>query len=209
MAINIEWQTLPNQTNNTADKSLLYPRMTENETVNMISFCEKVAKYSSLTKGTVTTLIYDMAEVIAKLLHEGKTIDLEDFGTFRLSIGTDANITSDIPYSKRQITVRGVNFQPHKTLIDAIGIPCFRTIPRSARITAMPQEQLQEILLEYFKTHDYITRSQFEKLCQLKRATACVRLKKLVDSDILIKIGTNRDTKYTIGTMKDSTTFAV
>ena len=202
MAINIEWQTLPNQTNNTADKPLLYPRMTENETVNMVSFCEKVAKYSSLTKGAVTTLICDMAEVIAKLLHEGKTIDLEDFGTFRLSIGTDANITSDIPYSKRQITVRGVNFQPHKTLIDAIGTPSFRTIPRNARITAVSQEQLQEILLEYFKTHDHITRSQFEKLCQLKRATACVRLKKLVNSGFLMKIGTNRDTKYTIGTTK-------
>ena len=209
MAINIEWQALPNQTSSITDKPLLYPRLTENETINMTSFCEKVAKYSSLTKGAVTTLIYDMAEVIAKLLHEGKTIDLEDFGAFKLSIGTDANITPDIPYDKRPVMIRGINFQPSKTLMDTIGIPNFRTIPRNARLTTMSQEQLQERLLEYFKIHDHITRSQFEKLCQLKRATACVRLKKLVDSGFLMKIGTNRDTKYTVGIIKNSTTFTV
>ena len=209
MAINIEWQTLPNQTSSTTDKPLLYPRLTENETINMTSFCEKVAKYSSLTKGAVTTLIYDMAEVIAKLLHEGKTIDLEDFGTFKLSIGTDANITPDIPYDKRPVMIRGINFQPSKTLMDTIGIPNFRTIPRNARLTTMPQEQLQERLLEYFKTHNHITRSQFEKLCQLKRATACVRLKKFVESGFLKKVGSNKETKYIVGTAKNNAIFAV
>ena len=202
MAINIEWQALPNQTSNTVDTPRLYPRMTDSETIDMTSFCEKVAKHSTVTKGTVKGVICDMVDIIAKLLYEGKTIDLEELGTFRLSIGTDTYVTSNMPYSKRQVAIRGVNFQPHKTLIDAIGTPKFRTIPRLTRITAMSQEQLQNVLLEYFKTYDSITRSQFEDLCKLKRTTAYVRLKALVDSGFLIKVGTNRDTKYIVGTIK-------
>lgn len=202
MAINIEWQVLPNQTSNAVDTPRLYPRMTDSETVNMISLCEKVAKHSTVTKGTVKSVICDMVDIFAKLLYEGKTIDLEDLGTFRLSIGTNTYVTSNMPYNKRPVMIRGINFQPSKTLMDAIGTPQFRTIPYNIRHTKMSQEQLQHVLLEYFKTHDSITRSHFEDLCKLKRTTAYVRLKALVDSGFLIKVGTNRDTKYIIGTIK-------
>ena len=202
MAINIEWQALPTQTSDNTNKARLYPRMTENETVDTQAFCEKVARYTSLKKGVVQGLLCDMADVIAKLLREGKTIDLEDLGTFRLSIGTDANVTPDMPYNKRQVTVRGINFQPHKGLMESIGTPDFRVIPRNASPIVMSQGQIQETLLDYFKTHDSITRLQFEKLCKLKRATANVRLKKLVASGFLIKVGSNRDTTYQLKTAK-------
>lgn len=202
MAINIEWQTLPSQTSNAAESLRLYLRMTDNETIDTMSFCEEVAKHCTFTKGTVKGLICDMAAIIAKLLHDGKTIDLEDLGTFKLSIGTDANVTSDMPYSKRPIIIRGINFQPSKTLMDTIGTPKFRTIPRNARPTAMSQEQIQNILLEYFNTHNSITRSQFENLCKLKRTTAYVRLKTLVASGFLIKVGNNKETRYVVKTAK-------
>lgn len=199
MAINIEWQTLPTQTNDNTNKTRLYPRLTENETVDTQSFCEKVAKHASLKKGVVQGLLCDMADVMARLLREGKTIDLEDLGTFRLSIGSDTIVTPGMPYSKRQVTVRGINFQPHKAFMESIGTPDFRTIPRNASPIVMPQSQIQKILIEYFQTHDSITRPQFEKLCKLKRATANVRLKKLVESGFLRKVGTNKETKYVAG----------
>ena len=207
MAINIEWQALPAQNNDTDGKALLYPRMTENGEIDFKSLCEKVAKGNIYTKGTVEGVLSDAIEIIAELLQEGKTVNLESFGTFKLSIGSDANITPDIPYSKRNIIVRGVNFQPCKSFMDAIGSPVFRTVPRYARTVAMSQEQLQDILQEYFKTHDSITRLQFENLCKLKRATACLRLKKLVESGFLVKVGDNRDTKYIFGTTKNDRDF--
>ena len=205
MAINIEWQTLPSQTNNATDSPRLYPRMINNETVDIISFCEEVARHGTFTKGAVKGLLYDMMDVIAKLLHEGKTIDLEDLGTFKLSIGAAADVTPNTPYNKRQVAIRGINFQPHKTLIDSIGSPKFHTVPRNAEVMVMSQEKTQETLLEYFKTHDHITRSQFEKLCRLKRATANFRLKQFVKSGFLRKVGNNRGTKYVVETTKNNT----
>lgn len=202
MAINIEWQLLPTQKKNIDGKPLLFPRMIENESINLNLLCEEIAKQSIHTKGTIKGVIYDLVEIFAKLLHEGKTIDLEDMGTFKLAIGTDAKITSDMPYKKRPITVRGINFQPSKILMDAIGTPKFRTIPRNAKLTAMSQEQLQKTLLEYFNKHDSITRLQFERLCQLKRATAYFHLKRFVESGFLIKIGNNRETRYIAGFIK-------
>lgn len=196
MAIDIEWQMLPKQSNESVNKPLLYPRIIKNGTVDLQTLCEKIAKHSSYTKGTIKGIIDDMVDIIAELLSKGETISLEEFGTFRLSIGTNANITPDIPYNKRNVIIRGINFQPDKALMEAIGTPKFQTCPRNASATAMSQDQLRHALLEYFKTHDHITRSQFENLYKLKRTTAYVRLKAFVDSGFLIKIGSNRDTKY-------------
>ena len=53
MAINIEWQALPAQNNDTDGKALLYPRMTENGEIDFNSLCGKVAKGNIYTKGTV------------------------------------------------------------------------------------------------------------------------------------------------------------
>lgn len=62
----------------------------------------------------------------------------------------------------------------------------------------MTIDQLKHVLLDYFDTHDHITRVQFEELCKLKRSTAYIRLKELVESGFLRKVGYNRETKYEI-----------
>ena len=196
MAINIEWQRLPIQDDNTADNTPLYPRIAGNETVDFPSLCEKVAKHSSLTKGTIINAMTDMADIIAKLLREGKAIDVDGLGTFRLSIGTETNVTLSTPLRRRRVTVRGVKFQPHRTFMDAIGTPEFHSMRHNTSPVEISNDQLQHILTEYFKTHDHITRSQFESLCHLRRTTAYTRLKEFVESGFLKKVGTNRDTRY-------------
>ena len=51
-------------------------------------------------------------------------------------------------------------------------------------------------LLTYFKTHDSITRDEFERTFGLKRTTAYMRLKELVNMGVIQAIGNGRETKY-------------
>lgn len=198
MAIQIDWQALPSPHGEKDEQVQLYPRLVDNEVVDFRKLCKKVSNHSSKTVGTVIGVISDTIDVMKTLLHEGKTIDLEDFGVFKLSIGTDNYVTPTTPNSKRKVVVRGVNFQPNKMLMDAINTPNFRTVPLNASPVVMSIEQLQRTLTKYFKTHDSITRSQVEKLCKMKRTTACARLSDLVKSGFLRKIGYNKETKYEI-----------
>ncbi len=198
MAINIEWQILPGQNGDEGGNPQLYPRITDNGNVDFQALCEKVAEYGSHTRGTVKSVMSDIADVVAGFLREGKTVDLVEFGAFRLSVGTDVRVTSGTPHRNRLVKIRGVSFQPHKALMDSIGIPDFRRLPDSALPLAISSVRLQDILSEYFKTHDWITRSRFEKLCNLKRTTAYSRLKELEESGFLRRVGYNRATRYEI-----------
>lgn len=57
-------------------------------------------------------------------------------------------------------------------------------------------DQLIPQLLTYFKTHDSITRDEFERTFGLKRTTAYMRLKELVNMGVIQAIGNGRGTKY-------------
>lgn len=207
MAINIEWQKLPTQNNDATNNTPLYPRIADNQTIDFLALCDKVAKHGVCSKGIVQSVISDMADVIAELLYEGKTIELETLGTFRLAIGTTGNVTQSTPLRARNVVVRGVNFQPSKVFMESIGNPEFRFIPYNTSPATISDEKLQHILLEYFKTNNNITRSQFERLCNLRRTTAYTRLKKLVESGFLVKVGTNKNTRYALRKTKDDTAF--
>lgn len=125
MAINIEWQVKPPVKGKETGKPQMFPRITDSEIVSEQRLAELVASVGSLSRGHAKAAFSDLAEVMAELLAEGKTIDIPTIGTFKLSIGTDAAIHPDSDRRMQSVVVRGVNFQPSPDLMEAIGTPHF------------------------------------------------------------------------------------
>ena len=194
MAINIEWQLKPPSKNE--DKPLMFPRITDSEIINEQQLSELMASHGSLSRGNAKSALGDLAEVMADLLREGKTINIPSLGSFKLSIGTDSEIRPDSDRRMQSIVVRGVNFQPDQELMDAIGKPTFQWKPTIGVAIAPTADQLIPQLLTYFKTHDSITREEFERTFGLKRTTAYMRLKELVKMGVIVTVGNGRETKY-------------
>ena len=194
MAINIEWQVKPPGKHDS--KPQMFPRITDSEIVNEQQLAELVASHGTLSRGNVKTALNDLAEVMAGLLKEGKTISIPSLGSFKLSIGTDSEIPPDSDRRMQSIIVRGVNFQPDQELLDAIGKPTFLWKPTTGVAIAPTLEQIIPQLLTYFNAHDSITRDEFERIFGLKRTTAYMRLKELVKMGVIVAVGNGRETKY-------------
>ena len=194
MAINIEWQVKP--PSKTEDKPQMFPRITDSEIVNERQLADLMASLGSLSRGNAKSALGDMAEVMADLLREGKTINIPSLGSFKLSIGTDSEIHPDSDRRMQSIVVRGVNFQPDQELMDAIGKPTFQWKPTTGVAIAPTADQLIPQLLTYFKSHDSITRDEFERTFGLKRTTAYMRLKELVKMGVIQAVGNGRERKY-------------
>ena len=194
MAINIEWQVKPPGKHDS--KPQMFPRITDSEIVNEQQLAELVASHGTLSRGNVKTALNDLAEVIAGLLKEGKTISIPSLGSFKLSIGTDSEIPPDSDRRMQSIIVRGVNFQPDQELLDAIGKPTFLWKPTTGVAIAPTLEQIIPQLLTYFNAHDSITRDEFERIFGLKRTTAYMRLKELKEMGVIQIVGNGRERKY-------------
>ena len=194
MAINIEWQVKPPGKHDS--KPQMFPRITDSEIVNEQQLAELVASHGTLSRGNAKAALGDLAEVMADLLKEGKTISIPSLGSFKLSIGTDSEIRPDSDRRMQSIIVRGVNFQPAQELIDAIGKPSFLWKPTTGVAIAPTADQLIPQLLTYFKTHNSITREEFERIFGLKRTTAYMRLKELKEMGVIQAVGNGRERKY-------------
>ena len=194
MAIDIEWQVKPPSKNE--DKPLMFPRITDSKIVNEQQLAELMASHGTLSRGNAKAALGDLAEVMADLLREGKTVNIPMFGSFKLSIGTDSEIRPDSDRRMQSIVVRGVNFQPDQEFMDAIGKPTFQWKPTTGVAIAPTADQLIPQLLIFFKTHDSITREEFERIFGLKRTTAYMRLKELVKTEVIVAVGNGRETKY-------------
>ncbi len=199
MAIKIKWQVKPPTQGSDEDKPQMFPRIADSEVVDTERLAELVAKRSSISTGAVVEILTDLPQVLAELLRDGKTIDISKLGSFKLSIGTDAQITPESKRRMRSVDVRGVNFQPDKELMEAIGKPKFQWSAGTGVVIAPTVSELIPQLEEYFKTHDCITRKVFEQTFGLKRATANYRLKELIDEGVIKSVGSGRDTVYKKG----------
>lgn len=194
MAINIEWQVKPPGKHDS--KPQMFPRITDSEIVNEQQLAELMASHGTLSRGNAKAALGDLAEVMADLLREGKTVNIPMFGSFKLSIGTDSEIRPDSDRRMQSIVVRGVNFQPDQEFMDAIGRPTYLWRPTTGVAIAPTADKLIPQLLTYFKTHDSITREEFERTFGLKRTTAYIRLNELVKRGVIQAIGNGRERKY-------------
>lgn len=191
MAISIEWQVKPPTKGNEKEvESKMFPRIIDSEAVGEQRLAELMAVNGSLSRGNAKVALNDLAEVMAELLKEGKTIDIPMLGSFKLSIGIDADIHPDSSRRMQSIVVRGVNFQPDKQLMDAIGHPTFQWKPTIGVAIAPTVSQLFPQFNNYFQKHNSITREEFEHMFRLKRTTAYKRLKGLIEA-----VGSGRETR--------------
>lgn len=194
MPINIEWQINPSVKKE--EKLRLFPRIIDSEIIGEQQLAELMASHGSLSRGNAKTALDDLAEVMATLLREGKTINLPQLGSFKLSIGTDAEIHPDSNRRMQSIVVKGVNFQPAQEFMDAIGKPTFQWKPTTGVAIAPSADQIVPRLAKYFQTHDSITRAEFERTFGLKRTTAYSRLKELEEIGVIQTVGHGKETIY-------------
>lgn len=201
MAIDIEWQVKPPTKKGETNQPQLFPRIVNADVVGDAELADKIAAHSGLSRGVVTNVLEDLADVLATMMHEGKEVSLSSIGRFRLSIGTDADISPDTVNSTRKICVRGINFQPSDTLLNAIANPSFRQVARNASVVAPSTEQMLPLLDAFLQSHPTFSSTEFATHFNLKRPTAIARLNELMGMQVIRKEGSGRDTKYRKNTL--------
>lgn len=196
MAIDIEWQLKPPGRNDNESVSRMFPRIVNSEVVDEDALAQIMSDSDVYTRGQIKGVLTTLGETIARLLSEGKTIDLSELGSFKLSIGTKGTVSRFSTGSACNVEVRGINFHPAKELMDRISKPDFRVVARNAAPIVPSAADIIAPLSEYMEIHGSITRTEFATLFKLKRTTACDRLKELQEMGVIMSVGSNRETKY-------------
>ena len=149
---------------------------------------------SSVTQSDVAAVLQAVGQRIAEALLDGNRIEIDHVGTFSLTL-TCGNKRKEDYITSKDISVSRISFAPCTELWHAM---------RGATIVSggptgnkhLSDATIEKRLEEYFTTHDSLSRSTFERICECSRHTALTKLKELVKAGKLIAIGPKNQRQY-------------
>ena len=149
---------------------------------------------SSVTQSDVAAVPQAVGQRIAEALLDGNRIEIDHVGTFSLTL-TCGNKRKEDYITSKDISVSRISFAPCAELWHAM---------RGATIVSggptgnkhLTDATIEKRLEEYFTTHDSLSRSTFERICECSRHTALTKLKELVKAGRLIAIGPKNQRQY-------------
>lgn len=162
------------QPRNREGKELLHARVESKGTRRLEDICKELVPLG-LNTAQLKAILDGLAMYIGKSLREGYHIELEEIGTFSLSVKT-YSIHDERDTSKTMIEIDGVNFKCSQKL---------KTRAQKARLSIARQKltppltltQRKKKMTDHLHTYGYINISQYARLnyCSYYEATKDIR----------------------------------
>ena len=99
----------------TKGQKMYYPILTGTEQIGIQEVADILEKRSSMTGADIRLVLYGLLDLIPELLAKGNTVNLQDFGTFRLQAKT-AVANSPEEVSEKNIYKVRIGFIPGKLM---------------------------------------------------------------------------------------------
>ena len=138
-----------------------------------------IAQRSAFKESVVTGVLLALEDVLSESLSEGKSVQLDGVGAFRIS-AKSPSVRDRREIRAESIEFKGVVYKADKKLLKKLSATKFLRTKYSHCSVDISDIEIDGILTEHFKEHDYITTKELEQLCGLSNATALRRLQQRV-----------------------------
>ena len=135
-----------------------------------------ITQRSAFKEGVVTGVLIALEEALQASLAEGKSVQLDGIGAFRIS-AKSPSVRDRHEIRAESIEFKGVVYKADKKLLRKLSGTKFLRTKYSQCSEDISEIEIDGILMEHFKEHDYITTKELQVLCGLSNATALRRLK--------------------------------
>ena len=169
----------------TGEQKAFY-RLKIERNVDFEEFISRLCSYhSGISRGEALRVLVSASDVLAELLGEGYSVTLDDWGTFRATIGLEEGKEMDTidgnesKRNARSLFLNGVNFLADKKLVRNANRHCKLERAGIVRVHRSPynrEERLQKAL-EYLEENKVLKVSQYMELTGLAHTTAACELR--------------------------------
>ncbi|MBQ4589411.1 MAG: HU family DNA-binding protein [Bacteroidaceae bacterium] len=135
-----------------------------------------ISKRSAFKEGVVTGVLIALEEVLRDELAAGKSVQLDGVGAFRIS-AKSPSVRDRHEIRAESIEFKGVVYKADKQLLKKLSGTKFMRTKYSQCSNEISEIEIDGLLMDYFKEHDYITTKEMQQICGLSNTTALRRLK--------------------------------
>ena len=177
----------------------LHAKVVTKDVVTTREIREAIRRKCTVSPADVAAVITALNDELYENLSNGYAVHLEGIGYFSLSLKCAPDINPK--YIKDDdVQVRSIKFTPDKDLIDRFqSVYLERKVDEAHHSTKLDEEEVKQKLAEYFKTHSFLQRRDFERLTGFNSSKSTRVIRILVKEGVLKNAGTKYQPVYVVG----------
>ena len=197
--MSIEYDFYRNPNSQGTNKKRYHARVVSNNRVSTDELAKEIQSECSLTIADVKAVLIALGGKLAKHLGEGSKVYLEGIGYFQVNLHCKEEVRTPHAIRSENVEFKSVSYRADNDLKKHLRN---QTIQRSkTKIHSLPmtEEQIDQMLTDYFRTNETITRRQFQILCTQVKSTAHRILQKMVENGKLRNVSTKQNPVFMSG----------
>lgn len=177
----------------------LHAKVITKDVVTTREIREAIRRKCTVSPADVAAVITALNDELYENLSNGYAVHLEGIGYFSLSLKCAPDINPK--YIKDDdVQVRSIKFTPDKDLIDRFqSVYLERKVDEAHHSVKLDEEEVKQKLTEYFKTHSFLQRRDFERLTGFNASKSTRVIRELVKDGVLKNAGTKYQPVYVVG----------
>lgn len=194
MAIEYDLYRNPNSQGTTQTK--YHARVVSGNRVSTRELAKEIQNECSLTIADVKAVLIALGDKLAKHLGDGDKVHIEGIGHFQVNLRCKEEVRTTHSVRSENIEFKSVSYRADNDLKKHLRTQKIQRSPTKTHSITMTEEETDRMLTGYFKTHETLTRRQFEILCSQVKSTAHRILQKLVEDGKLRNVATAHNPVY-------------
>ena len=194
--MSIEYDFYRNPNSQGTNKKRYHARVVSSNRISTDELAEEIQNECSLTIADVKAVLIALGDKLAKHLGEGSKVHLEGIGYFQVNLQCKEEVRTTHAARSENVEFKSVSYRADNELKKHLRNQKIQRSQTKIHSVEMTEEEIDQALTKYFKTHDTLTRSQFEVLCTQVKSTAHRILQKLVKDGKLKNVSTKQHPVY-------------
>ena len=194
--MSIEYDFYRNPNSQGTNKKRYHARVVSSDRISTDELAEEIQKECSLTITDVKAVLIALGDKLAKHLGEGSKVHLEGIGYFQVNLQCKEEVRTTRSVRSDNVEFKSVSYRADNELKKHLRNQKIQRSQTRIHSREMTEEEIDQKLSDYIKTHDTLSRSQFEVLCTQVKSTAHRILQKLVKDGKLKNVSTKQHPVY-------------
>jgi predicted histone-like DNA-binding protein len=194
--MSIEYDFYRNPNSQGTNKKRYHARVVSSDRISTDELAEEIQNECSLTVTDVKAVLIALGDKLAKHLGDGSKVHLEGIGYFQVNLQCKEEVCTTRSVRSENVEFKSVSYRADNELKKHLKKQKIQRSQTKIHSLEMTAEEVDQKLADYFKTHDTLTRSQFEVLCTQVKSTAHRILQKLVKDGKLKNVSTKQHPVY-------------
>lgn len=197
--MSIEYDFYRNPNSQGTNKKRYHARVVSNNRVSTDELAKEIQSECSLTIADVKAVLIALGGKLAKHLGEGSKVYLEGIGYFQVNLNCKEEVRTPHAIRSENVEFKSVSYRADNDLKKHLRSQAIQRSKTKIHSLPMTEEQIDQMLTDYFRTNETITRRQFQILCTQVKSTAHRILQKLVENGKLRNVSTKQNPVYMPG----------